>query len=371
MIQYNNENNINYHSIGKSSNPSEWIVSFSSLCKLDPVLGGHPKIFFKYMMEEDGKTTPSMELGNLLHDWIHRKDQFIITDRNKPTEKLAQIAECFYNLYTKEGYKNDEGFLEYCTENYSIEIHVLEKYKEMYFEIGHNIDSEDEIKLFIYAFRYSRKTVGYNKKLLEETVIDQFIPDGVPYVNFLQKASGKIILTPSERDIITNCYESLKRHPLGNKLFFELEGQHEQELFWQEEINGVIINRKAKLDKLIVDHETKTLIIPDLKTTNYPVSLFATGENCSYNKYNYGGQLVSYAQGWLKTNNISEQWKIHLFNVVVQTNNEFPVIVYKISDPDSKIKNRLKRLLERLAFHIKTNNWELTMEEIQNEYIQL
>lgn len=377
MIEANSNvnNNISYYNIGKSNNPAEWTVSHSSLNKLDPTLGGHPKIFFKSMMEDQGVTTASMENGNLLHDWIERKDQFIVEEQDKPTDKLAEIAKNFYELYIKEGYKTDSMFASFCTQSYKIEIEDLQKYREMFINLHQRPPMEDEIKLLIYAFRFSRLAAAYNKGLKEGTVLDQFRPLGLPYVSFLKKANGKIILKSADRDTLFNCHESLRRHPLAYDLLFEQQGEHEVELFWQEEVDGININRKAKLDKVIADFDKKIIIIPDLKTTSFPVSLFATGENCSYKKYNYGGQLSSYAVGWARANKILEtfhEWDVRLYNIVVQTNSEFPVMGYKLSKQvmQQKLWN-LEILTERLAFHIKTNNWDLTKEEIDNGAIEI
>ena len=373
MIQVNNvDDNKGYYQIGKSADPTQWVISYSNLNKLDPALGGHPSLFYKSMIEDSGITNKSMENGNLLHDWIERKDQFIISEETKPSEKLALMAEAFSNLYIKEGYKTNSSFSSYCSGDYGIELSILEKYRDMFREINFRNPTNDELKLFIYAFRYSREViVMYNKTLKEDTVLSQFLPLGLPYIKFLKKADGKIMLTANDRDTLVNCHESVKRHPLGNNLFFELEGQHEVELFWEEEIDGIVIKRKAKLDKVIVDYETKTLIIPDLKTTGYPVALFATGENCSYKKYAYGGQLVSYADGWFKTNKIDGfTWKVQLVNIVVQSNNEYPVMGYETNKISSEII-RIISLLKRLVFHIKSNNWNLTKEEIEDGVIRI
>jgi hypothetical protein len=138
-------------------------------------------------------------------------------------------------------------------------------------------------------------------------------------------------------------------------------------------VNGIVLHRKAKLDKQIVNPYSRTLTVVDYKTTAYPVSSFASPDGAYY-RYKLGRQLVSYADAFF-SNNLSfnsGEWKTELFNIVVGTIDPYPVMVYKTNLYN--YKDELIKLEERAAYHIKNNQWKITMEEAQikdSEYISI
>lgn len=358
---------IEYHkSRGDLLNP---IVSYSALCALEE----HPLKFVKYITGEDSITTPSMTKGDLFHAWLEHRNNFIVSDLDKPAEKLAEFVDTFYKHYLLEEYKLDHMFNEYCKKDYGITMEDLNAYKDIFIALNGKSPNDEETKLIIYSLRYCRDEVEFGGRLgvksawKEGTVIEKFKLQ-VPYLRFLMDSKGKTILTKNEKSILENCKESVARHPFANHLLFELEGQNEVELFWEETINGILIRRKAKVDRIIVDKLNKKLIIVDPKTTAYSVNDFPEG---SYKKYKYGGQLNSYADGWFKTNKINpEGWTIELYNIVVQTTDEYPckvfqTLVYRNSSGEL-CDYRIDQLKFDLIEHIKTQDWNITIEEKRN-----
>jgi hypothetical protein len=364
---------IGYHEMNKNES-GNFVISHSNLCDLDPQMGGHPRKFYKSLTEPFSEYKPSFEKGDLLHLWMERKKSFVIADQDKPVPQMSALIEEFYKIYHKEEWKNDAVLVGVLQKDSEIGIDENVAYQEAYRickEIGPitEIDKNDFI-LFIQCFRIARINVNYNAKHLELTVIKAFIPQ-IPYYKFLISSDGRIILTPAMRDLLTNCMQSIKDHPFANKLLFELEGLHEVEFFWQTtHDNYGIINRKGKLDKLIVDLDKKTVIISDLKTTSYPVADFNKFDGAYY-KYKLGRQLVNYAIGFFKNNpqyNITE-WNVRLYNIVVQTDGEYPTMVYCTKD-FFKYKEELEELEKRALYHEK-KGYNLTMEEYENNCITI
>lgn len=358
----------------KKTDTGEFIISHSDLCTLDPQLGGHPKLFYKSLTDTEEKfKKPSFEKGDLLHLWMEKKAAFVVSEQEKPTDKPAALAEKFFELYIKEGWKADPVFLEVRSHNTTIDVSDHIMYKELAKIILRKELSEEEFATFVAALRFSRKQTNYNKNLKEGTFIEH-VKQVVPYIEFLKEASGKIILTGSMRDTLNNCVDSLREHPFAAKLIWGMEGECEKEYFWQKKIGDYTMNRKAKLDKVIVDEFNKILIIPDYKTTSYPVSNFASPEG-SYNKYALGRQLTSYANAYFENNKEchSGNWRIYLYNIVVQTTDPYPVMVYRTSEQSAfDLHQSLKELEHRAAYHIVNHVWSLTMEESQskdNEFI--
>jgi len=364
---------IDYHK-NNTNTQGQYIVSHSHLCQLDPALGGHPKSFYKALNTPDSFQTPSMEKGDLLHAWIQHKDSFIISDKDKPTEQVSKLVERFYNLYIKEVWKADPVFINSATQKLLVDPDDVESYKTLFKAVTKedaNFDNGDYFQLLVRCFISARKDVAYNKGKLWATVVKDFI-GAIEYFEFLKEANGMIILTPSTRDILTNCHESIRRHPFANKLLFEMEGEHEKEYFWRSN-NG--LNRKGKLDKLII--RGKTLIIPDVKTTAYPVSTYANGEYNPYYKYANGRQLVNYADGFFANNSEENwaEWDVQLYNIVVQTTDEYPTMVYRTSNRKAlELRDDLHALERRAIYHIENNIWDISREEHESkdaEYLNI
>src|SRR5687768_5705822 len=207
MIEYH-QNNI--------SDTGEFIISHSHLCKLDPILGGHPKYFYKTLTEPaDEDKKPSFEKGDLLHLWIQRRQSFVIADIDKPTEKLADFSDAFYNLYCKEEWKNNQVFMEFAKSPEPVQVPDYIAYQYLFRKLHNGEEgSKEAVGLFIACVRFARLEAEYNKGLKEATMMSHF-EKCVNYILFLQRADGRIVLTPNMRDILTNCHNSLQNHPFA------------------------------------------------------------------------------------------------------------------------------------------------------------
>jgi len=359
----------------KRTETGEFLVSHSHLNLLDPEIGGHPKIFYKALLDvEESVSKPSFEKGNLFHLWIEQQSAFVIEEQNKPTDQPARLAEAFNNLYTKEQWKNDSVFLEMASHNTTIDISENVIYQDLFKTlVGRPHTSREEFALFVASIRYARKVVEFNKNLKEITFLEKF-KDVVPYVQFLQRADGKIILTAQMKETLSNCVDAVKEHPFASKLTWGVLGETEQEYFWTRNYDGFAMYRKGKIDKITVDERTKTLIITDYKTTSYPISKFDDKPDGPYHKYKLGRQLLNYSQGFFANHPEynSGDWTVHLFNIVVSVIDPYPVMVYKTTN--YTYKDNLMLLERRAVWHIKNNVWNLTREEYENkdhQFIQL
>lgn len=357
---------------------------------LDPIfshtaygkLEKHPQEFVRYITAEEKLESPSMTRGDLFHVWLQHKDSFVIEDLDKPTGKVAEAIDAIFSLYVKEGYKTNTIFHEFCKRDYSIEPECYGLYRDFFISINKRMPLDDELKLLIYAVRFVRQEIEFGGKpgtkgAHKELTILEKIKEGLPYLNFLAAATGKIIMTKGDRNILTNCMESFRKHPLASKLYFEIEGLVEYEMFWEEEIyhdgSPVKIKRKGKIDKVIADYNKKILTILDPKTTSVPVGEFATDNNSPMYFRKYDRQLVSYARGWFKTNKVdSTGWTIQLLSIPVQTIEPYSTMIYKVESTINKCREQLDKLNIRAAHHKKTQNWNLTMEEqLNGGYVQI
>lgn len=354
---------IEYHNVGDIGN---LVISHSAINTIDPQMGGHPSKFLAFFQDtKDRPYTPSMERGDLLHLWMEREDSFAISELDAPTEQMGRFSQSFYDLYFKEEYKLREGI----TDKVQISFDDCFKINEIYSSLFGQKATEEQFNLITSCIFLARKEAQVDKRLLNGTILEKFETICLPYLRFLKSASGKIITSKQTKEILVNCHNSILAHPTAKKLI-ALPGEKEKEFYWEENINGVVIKRKAKVDQIYFDSKTGILYIIDYKTTALPVSSFAS-LNGSYYKYKLGRQLVNYESAFLHSSEIIPT-RIEHYNIVVQTTENYPTIVYKTSFTTAHAyRQDLQDMLKRISYHIGENKWDMTMEEYKNEYIEI
>lgn len=362
---------VSYHSIG---NVNDIVVSSSSLNAIDPEVGGHPTKFLAFFGEEERITTPSMERGDLLHLWMEHEDKFAVAEIDAPTEQMLKFSDAFYNLYFKEQYKIREGI----TESVNVSVDDMFKIHKIYEGFFGKKANEGEFDLLTACVFLARRDAEVNKAWKQDTILEKFENLCVPYINFLQKADGRIVLSKPTKEILIGCHESIKAHPTVRELLDQLkpgDGKYigkEVAFFWEVGIGGIQMKRKAKLDTIYADFDKKVLTINDYKTTSYPVSQFNSPTG-AFHKWKLGRQLVSYTEPFAKTHDVNlDTWKVNLNNIVVQTTENYPCIVYNIGfSMRHECKQDLNKVLHRVAYHIKENKFDLTMEEYLHGHIEI
>ncbi len=357
---------VEYHSQkGDLQNP---IVSHSLLNLLDPEIGGHPTKVKNAILNNIQLDSKSLETGTLLHDWMEREGSFAIEELDKPSGQMATFAEVFYELYFLEKWKEDLDFIPKISASLILQLEEQFQIHKIYSDLFNAKADSDQFNLFGRLILYARAKAEVNKQLTIPKVLEKFEKECLPYIAFLKENTGKIILDKATKNILINCKQSINNHPFAATLR-DTCNLKEVELFWQEEISEITLNRKAKVDRMFVDLENKVLTIVDFKTTSKPISDF-DNEWGAYFKYKLGRQLENYAQGYFKSQGITdEKWTVNLYNIVVQTNDTFPCAVYKTDYGDFEFD--LTEILFRMVKHIKLGIWDITLPEIENGFIQI
>lgn len=344
-----------YHSNnGDLQNP---IVSQSNLNKLDPEQGGHPVLFAQAILGQSPfLSTPSLEKGDLLHHWIEKPNEFLFSDVTKPSGQMADFADEFYKLYNLKQYELSEEFKIFEATPLPITMDSVMLLNKIYPSISGKIEpSNEEINILGYCILFARTKAEVNKALKQETVFEKFSKECILYLDFLKKADGKIACDRNTKNILINSYDSLKRHKFAKELLFHAENKHEEESYWEETHDGIVIQRKAKLDIWRELPEYGRVV--DLKTTGEPIGKFLSG---SYTKYNYGGQITGYGKRLTQKLNKPS----HCYNVVVETHtNHITQVIATGVASQQFYTNKYNDLMKRLAYHIKHQVWDVTMEE--------
>jgi hypothetical protein len=347
---------------GDITNP---IVSHSGLCLLED----HP-LNFKEHIERSEDTvvlTPSLERGDLLHKWLEKPDEFVFAELDKPSPQMSLFSETFNTLYFKEGWKTDEGFIAEAEQPFSIDLKDRFVVQELYSSFFGEKASDEAIQLLSRCILYARKKAEVDKRLTDSTIFKKFETECSAYIRFLHNAGNRIIVSKQDKEVLINAYQSLRSHPIASQ-YLDSSFQSEVELYWTEKVEDIIIQRKGKVDKL--KFENNKLTIVDTKTTNYAIKDFREG---AYKKWRLGRQLLSYAIGYCFQNNINfSDIEIDLINVVVQTNRNYPTAVFKVTEKEKyNLLVSYRNIMDRAAFHISKQIWDITLEEAVDGFIPL
>lgn len=286
------------------------------------------------------KEALSLERGSLLHLWILEPEKFIVSDVEPITGKLGDfITGVYVDKLSEE------------------EAHAKAGFKQ----------SLESIK----------RSKNYRDK---ETEINA-------YINFLKESEGKICFSSKTREILENCYNSLRDNNEARKLLFDdyLEegdtAENEVEIYLDNlrfhdkyNVDDIGIKAKCKVDRLIKhsDGPYKYTLV-DLKTT----SEFVGGEMCklsdtgvifrdyytsnffrSFLKYRYHRQMAYYRQMVADHYGVSVNG-IRVMMVAVEMQGTFDSCVYQINDRilDYGIKE-IKVLIEIYKRRRKLDKWD-------------
>lgn len=131
------------------------------------------------------------------------------------------------------------------------------------------------------------------------------------YIKCSLESKGKIILTQEVLEAAEHCADVLLNHEFTKDYFIEKEGV---EILKQPSILYKFkgIKAKARIDLLIVDHNTKMIHVFDIKTGSELPSKF----EISFYKYKYYLQVISYllaVQSIVETSEEFNDYKIDTF----------------------------------------------------------
>lgn len=282
--------NEEYFKLGKISSLDEFkkenlVLNASSLQYLDKSQGGSTKKLANYLLDIDKEieTNKSLTRGNLLHLYIENPDLFVVSEVDKPSDKLGEVADLFLKYLNLDDYYNASiGFLN--------SGHLNKASKE---------DAQKELDAAMLEIKELTlkccRELEYQKNYKDETIKEKIPTLILPYLEEVLKNTGKLILTKSDKIVIQNCINSLAANELTYKWLFQSEFskqcQIECEKIFTFEYLGY--NWKIKLDRQIIDHVNKKIYIIDLKTTSNSIYQFKK----SLEQYRYYRQAFLYVQG--------------------------------------------------------------------------
>lgn len=228
----------------------------------------------------------------------------------------------------------------------------------------------------------SIKDFNYQSNWKDDTRINKVIEEGSSYFSLLGLAGDRILISQYEYDLAISCVETIRTSEFTNKYFISTPDYFNTlEAYYQLKFkyNKDGLNVRCMFDRIIVDHDLKTIQPIDLKTTGKDEEEF---EN-SFLAWSY----------WIQSNMYSEILKLiiqedeyfkhftilpFLF-IVINKNNKTPLVWCDVNnlkqgdriDKYNNVHKYWKTLYNDLKWHMDNEEYRYSIESIKNNGMRL
>jgi hypothetical protein len=314
-----------------------------------------PSIFYnEYVLgNKQQRTDAHLIDGKLIHylvlDSAQFGDKFILASGDLPTAGVKDVVDIVYEVIDKN---EDKEF-----SSYNNIIQTVLKQINLYQKF---VDDKKPDKDGI------QKTA--DEKRFEKIVTDQ----ASKYFEFLKVKGNKDIIDQDTLDRCTRAADAIKSNQTVVTLL-GLDRTHDNEAFGiynELEINGDLegmpFGIKGIIDNMVVDVESKLIIINDLKTSHKSLSDFP--ESIEY--WNYWMQAAMYkklAKLFLK-DVIDNTWRIEFNFIVIDKYNQ--VYPFKVSNATMSMwTTRLDEQLVEANYHYTNRDYTLPYKFVAGEVL--
>ena len=307
----------------------EFNFSYSSINKLL----FSPRMFYNHyiLKQKEDSTDSHLVIGRVLHCLLLEPEkfdnQFAVMVSKIPNENNKKIIDIIFKNHLSNGNNNlilEDYFQEILTYLFEINLHQSLK--------------TDQQRLDKILTDENNEYFEFLKLSLGKTVIDQTILDNCKISLDVIKANTDVRallqLDKTEKDNQIEIYNELKLSMSNNNLPFGFKGI---------------------IDNVVVDHNSKTIFINDLKTSGKSIQDFP--ESVIYYKYWIQGVLyVMLANDkFLKD---KQDWEVVLTFIVIDKYNQ--VYPYQVSHKTlDNWKSNFKEIEKQIKWHYKNKEYNL------------
>lgn len=230
--------------------------------------------------------------------------------------------------------------------------------------------ARDTIALRAYRLAYANSL----SDAVALTKANELVTTYSMYIRYLQIGQTKKIISFSDLLMLKNIKKNLKAHKAANELLWvwpEIESHNEFHINWEY----LGIPCKSLLDRVIIDTESKQIIIVDLKTT---VDVY--NFKSSVEEYDYYRQIMFYKNAvyWYMeaergyTKEQLEEFEFNAYIIAIQNNGNNEVRVFNMFNEEelSKREDIISNTIKEISYHVQSNNWEHTREYYENDGIE-
>jgi hypothetical protein len=229
--------------------------------------------------------------------------------------------------------------------------------------------SEDDILLMSYNSAYSNNK-SIDKRIQEAKELVELYQN---YIEYFRNKDSKKVISFADLNMLKAIKKNMEDHKKANELLFNypetFEVHNEFHINWEYPNASSLgdLPCKSLLDRVMIDHTNKKIILVDIKTT---VDVYNFKH--SVEEFDYCRQLAYYwlAIHWYFKNELKlniEEYEYETYIVAVQSHDGYEVRVFKFNS--KAIEERLVTIdyaIKRIAWHKNNNLWD-HMKEYYDE----
>lgn len=322
---------MNYYDVSRISN--------SALSCIDPETGGHPEKYLDFINGKFKQESDSLVLGDLIHQSL-LENQEMVSFNAMPADAIKSIVDTYI-------YK------------------ALELYGEFF-------DLSTDKNLLLQLIR----SYGYYNNRKDDTILDHVMKEGNDYFRFMLANRGKTVISAEWLSVIEKIRANTFKEPILELLYPGQRGR--LQVLTEKEVYFEVVSKnylselqafecKAKIDRLIIDHERRCYTLLDVKSTSSLLEHFPL----SVEKYKYYRQLSFYLQACHQI--VPPAYTLEgAYLLAVETIGYYRSRLFKLDKSYlSKGEKNWRTLLKRISYHQATNNWIHPWEELYNKGVYL
>lgn len=229
--------------------------------------------------------------------------------------------------------------------------------------------SEDDILLMSYEAAYNNNK-SKEKKIQEAKELVELYQN---YIEYFRNKDSKKVISFADLNMLKAIKKNMEDHKKANELLFKypetFEVHNEFHINWEYPNASTLgdLPCKSLLDRVMIDHTNKKIILVDIKTTADVYNF-----KHSIEEFDYCRQLAYYwlAIHWYFKNELKlniEEYEYETYIVAVQSHDGYEVRVFKFNP--KTIEERLVTIdyaIKRIAWHKNNNLWD-HMKEYYDE----
>lgn len=229
--------------------------------------------------------------------------------------------------------------------------------------------SEDDILLMSYNSAYSNNK-SIDKRIQEAKELVELYQN---YIEYFKNKDSKKVISFADLNMLKAIKKNMEDHKKANELLFNypetFEVHNEFHINWEYPNASSLgdLPCKSLLDRVMIDHTNKKIILVDIKTTADVYNF-----KHSVEEFDYCRQLAYYwlAIHWYFKNELKlniEEYEYETYIVAVQSHDGYEVRVFKFNP--KTIEERLVTIdyaIKRIAWHKDNNLWD-HMKEYYDE----
>lgn len=229
--------------------------------------------------------------------------------------------------------------------------------------------SEDDILIMSYEAAYNNNK-SKEKKIQEAKELVELYQN---YIEYFKNKDSKKVISFADLNMLKAIKKNMEDHKKANELLFNypetFEVHNEFHINWEYPNASSLgdLPCKSLLDRVMIDHTNKKIILVDIKTTADVYNF-----KHSIEEFDYCRQLAYYwlAIHWYFKNELKlniEEYEYETYIIAVQSHDGYEVRVFKFNP--KTVEERLVAIdyaIKRIAWHKDNNLWD-HMKEYYDE----